>query len=560
MIQRHGRGLLFFVVVAAAFGVGWGMEQALRSPDTDRGQDSLNFTHVVRSSDADEDESFQEVTEVSVAALSAMLEAVENPRQKPLAVLNWIERLNGEQIAGLFVEPYEVVELINKTLATLLSEADEVSIWALMDRWVEVDAEGAKAFADAALASGEKDGSYMALFIYLPWTRQNPEEAKSRLAGVNDELMRQILASGIAASSEPLEAFRIAVEQGLDGEIVESFLPFSSADGEAALAEFQKPGSDVSPEVFSKILERWAAVDPAAVLRASSGIDDEVLRFRAEHGALVALANRDLDAASDALFSLPDLLPRHEGTIRSMVPNHLQPAKLLEWIKRVPDSKLQNVFVNRELHRIRGKVTAETLSEWYALLPEGSRIPGTMSRIAQDMARQDPMTAINWLKEQASGLTPDEQRELDARSIGKAMAEVDLEAASAHFDALPEVARTDYISGVASWIGRHDVGAGHEWIQSLPAKHRDEVRISMLRDAPTITLELANSFLSQVEDPENRLKTAEIITSKLPFESALSWVADVADGPEQTAQVLAGSNVILWLYPVLATSRHYATR
>lgn len=259
----------------------------------------------------------------------------------------------------------------------------------------------------------------------------DPIERQKRFA----ELLESLTAENAAAA---VEALRGAPRSRWSWGQEYSLLTYAwgRLDGPAALAYAQGLEGRTKEWTMGTVLSGWANQDPDGARAWVESVEDPDERSRVTRGLVSGLAQRDVAAATEYVYSLAE-----SGAGRT--------------------SEYMDTIVRQQLTR-----GLESAASWADLLPDGDLKGTALERVANEYVRKDPLQAAEWVTQYASqGFATEAVGE-----VAEEWAEDDPKAALGWAEELEKgAARNRAVAeAVSEWADRDALAAG-DYVTSLPA-------------------------------------------------------------------------------------------
>ncbi len=256
------------------------------------------------------------------------------------------------------------------------------------------------------------------------------------------------------------------------------------------------PDTSHSVDIARKFAERWYADDPKAAMAWVKSLPHEMLRSRTHQYLLGHVANQSPEKAMDLHRQLraefPDLQP-FDSTLVTMA-RHVHaddPVKGAQWVNENLPLRARDEYFANLASSIGERKGAEAAIDLLREVPPGQR--GTMVReIALNLARKNPVEALDWLGEVAKPL-----RSQALSSVASQWAANDLAAARSHVES-GEVPYPRLAAKVAERCAESDPQAAVQWTRDLPPERAGDAHkaavVRWSRHHPASALQYAQSL------------------------------------------------------------------
>jgi len=305
----------------------------------------------------------------------------------------------------------------------------------------------------------------------------DPIERQRRFA----ELLESLTAENASAAVEALrEAPRSRWSWGQEYSLLT--YAWGRLDGPAAVAYAAGLEGRTKEWTMGTVLSGWASEDPETARTWVEAIDDPDERSRMTRGLVSGLAQRDVSAATDYVYSLARSGAERTGEymdtiVRQQLTQGLDSAA--SWADLLPDGDLKGTALDRVANEYVRKDPLQA-AEWvsqYASQDFGAQAIG---EVAEEWAEDDPKAALDW----AEGLDTGASRNRAVAEAVSEWAQRDALAAGDYVTDLPAGEQRDAAVGAyARRIADEDPAAAVDWAMSIEGEQaRNSTLASTVRD------------------------------------------------------------------------------
>ncbi|NIP97290.1 MAG: hypothetical protein GWO24_29200, partial [Akkermansiaceae bacterium] len=237
-------------------------------------------------------------------------------------------------------------------------------------------------------------------------------------------------------------------------------------DGPAAVAFAKEQEGRTREWTMSTVLAGWASNNPDEAKKWVAGIEDKEEQRNFTRGLVYGLAQRDVDAATSYVLSLP----RTDDNRPAEYMSHIARQQLsqgveiaAEWSSSLPDGKLKG----SALEAVAGEYVRrnpEEAARWASQFAEEDYATGAIAEISDEWAEDDPQSALDWVTTLPEGNTR-------SRALGETISEWAREKpadAGEYLAAMPSGSERDTaISYYSRRVVYQEPAAAIEWAQSI---------------------------------------------------------------------------------------------
>lgn len=440
------------------------------------------------------------------------------------------------------------------------SDESQNAISVLINRWVKIDPDGARASISAAT---DPRVQYMLTHgVFTALGASDPANALQLAQQLSPEPLRDLAESAVvqeAAKQDPATALKLYNQAHISGPALGAiFMEWGDRDLKGATtALLALPHGDDRINVVRFMAHRLSQKDPAAALTWLDGLPPECSDAMSRQMLVGAWAARDPHAASQYVTSAKDALPPDQyGAIAYALAagwSQTDPKAVATWAQSLSGDDQRNAM-------------QIALASWGRTDPKSAAAFVATASI-DDLARSeaagaltsawmksDPQAAMNWVN------TLPADTGVQSAALNAAMEEMarqDPAKASSYVANMPEgVTKMNAISRVVgSWM-KDDPAATAQWVMSLPDS---QVKINSLAMVASNWAysdpEKASAWLSQLPPGTNRDNAAAALSNTIlrrDPNSALQWANSISDPDARQSQVIALYHHWLQLDPAKA--------
>lgn len=303
---------------------------------------------------------------------------------------------------------------------------------------------------------------------------------------------------------------------------------------EAVVHEFRTRGlTREHMSEYGMMLTAWAKTDPLAALDYAS--ENTGSPF-ARNTILTSWATQDPNAAiawAERNHEGDDANPWMVGVIRGIASN--DPTLASQLMEDLPYSRERGQALDAILPQILNR-GADTAKAWVLNISDERLRDGAITRLAENLARQDPADAADWL---AANPSDGARRAMD--DVVSTWAEQDFDQANNYFEKLPAgELRTSALRGLTNQLAMNDPTAAATLLDQHAADADDRVYQQFVWRSRRQDPALAANYIGQINDQETRDATYRRMVGRWirnDAEAAAAWL-ESATLPESVADQL----------------------
>jgi hypothetical protein len=470
---------------------------------------------------------------------AALALAKTDPLMAEAELWRAIQAVTADDVSS-FPRDFETLAQMAEDVSSLGGTEGVAAIYALVDRWMEHEPDGALALMDSIVLSGSD--STLARVIMQICAQRDPAALLARAVGekksaarsnrvwavfshlaknnpaLGRELLETVPASLRGEADGAFESGRIEADPfyglaaaakrlpGNNDAILSQVIPSLSKMGAASVEQAIRQFPEFSAAVVGSMLSSLASQNATAAADLFLSLDPSRLDASAVHGIAWDLANRDPKAALAWLEKVP---PEMLGDSREMVVRldaMRDPRAALDWFTEHPSS---NAKASEELMTVFDyflKYDEPSARDWLAKQPreQTSKLEAKLLDVLNETGRDE---------EAARRITANPRVTWSpiART-GTLLARRDPAAAGAWALALAdEEARSSAVTGVVrEWLDR-DPDAAVAWVSTFPAgAMRESAARDVAREIRLSHPAEAAAWVEEITEIKSRTETAQI--------------------------------------------------
>jgi len=272
-------------------------------------------------------------------------------------------------------------------------------------------------------------------------------------------------------------------------------------DGESAAAYAMEQEGRNKEWTMASVLAGWANDDPVGAKEWVAGLENEDERSRAMRGLVQGLAQKDIEAATQFVYSLDPDTPRMNEYIDSIARQQLSLGmeQAAAWSSTLPDGPVKGSALQAVAREFVRSDPARA-AEWVSAFGEAEYGERAIAEVSEEWAEQDHAAALDWVTTLPAG-------ENRSRALGETISEWAREnpvEAGEYVSALPAGGERDVAIGAYArrLVDREPVAA-LEWAQSIEQDGlRNETIARTARDWMRRDVVAASEWLEGAELPE----------------------------------------------------------
>ena len=270
--------------------------------------------------------------------------------------------------------------------------------------------------------------------------------------------------------------------------------------------------TDLSRELLSRLIRRWAEIDPRSAADWVTRMPPGEARQQAIASVAIAWANSSLPEAIDWALKLQDENERQSGAL-SIAREALrtEPITALELAGQLPDSPERNEVVSQAASQWAA-TEPENAVEWATQINDESLRNIALSNIATVWAAADPIAAAALA---VDSISPGRAQNDAVVSIVQRWVQKDAQATAAWVEQFPEGTLRDHaIEGLAQlWTNRDPEHAG-QWVNALPSSAgRDSALVVYVTQIAVKNPDLAAQWAAKIGDVKQRNQALETVAA-----------------------------------------------
>lgn len=313
---------------------------------------------------------------------------------------------------------------------------------------------------------------------------------------------------------------------------IESLSPEQIPD---AVDQLNKKAGHREYLALSLLVSRWVEVDPQGALASLAKTQDRQMRGALIGSIYKALAAQDPAGAMGQCQLLTKDWERNIA-IRSVIMQVSQkdPAQALAMSQQVKSAPFFNdsYFIFLQW----GQKDANQATQ-AALQLSGRQKDSAISAIANTLSQNDPMSALEWLKQLPEGQIQNSARQ----SVVGRLANVDPQAAVNYVKGLPQnTERNNLIQNVASQMVETDPQAALALVEEIPpspASHNvmENLLFRWAQTDPKSASDYVSAMPADANGRDNMIRNVANMWAQSDPQGAITWITQLPDGESKTS-------------------------
>lgn len=361
----------------------------------------------------------------------------------------------------------------------------------------------------ARAAARDDDGKEIGQFGGVALSPDAMRMAVNSILADGDPMSRQRRFAELLESLTPenaraaVEAIRDAPRSGwaMYQELNLLTYAWGRLDGPAALEYAMGLEGRGREWTMGSVLSGWANEDPEGAKTWVAAVEDEGERAGLMRGLVNGLAQKDIKAATDFVYSLDPETPRLDDLIETVARRQMA-LGLLEaasWSATLPDGEVKGSALHTVAREFVRSDPAEA-AKWVGAFAEDEFAGRAIAEISEEWAERDVVAALDW----ATGLPAGENRSRALSETVSEWADEDPTAAGEYVAALePGRERDTIIAAYARRVVDDEPESAMEWAASIAEDDlRNQAITSTAREWMSRDVVGASAWLESAELPE----------------------------------------------------------